>query len=193
MGQGGYSEVGGKDAKDNVSFVDPTGNYAGAMNKFSSMFTDGAGNFDPNKAMKAFLGQSEGLTNMVAGATGPVSQMLREGATRNAKIGGEAALASMPGGVNSGAGQYAFGDAYARAFSDAATETQKAQLGMLSPLMNQNLGSQYDLMRQGAQQYGDMASKQGDMYVPTYEKKKSLWDYMKDTATLGIAAKSAWS
>jgi hypothetical protein len=186
-----YSEVGGPNARNNVSFSDPTGNYGNAMNQFKSAFTDASGSFDPQKAMNAFLGQSEGLTNMVAGQTGPVGQMLREGATRNAKIGGEAALAAM-GGPNSGAGMGAFGDAYSRAFSDAATQTQQAQLGLLSPLLNQNLSSQYGLMGQGMQQYGDMASKQGDLYTPTYERNKNFWDYTKDVVGMGLGIKSLW-
>lgn len=186
---GGTDENGNPNAVKDSAFLDPTGNYGSAMDTFKSMFTGADGSFDPQKAMNAFLGQSEGLTNMVAGQTGPVAQMLREGATRNAKIGGEQALAAM-GGPNSGAGQYAFGDAYGKAFSDAATQTQQAQLGLLSPLLTQNLSSQYDLMRQGAQQYGDMAGKQGDLYVPTYERKKGAWDYLKDTLGMGLGAYS---
>ena len=193
-GNSGYAQVGGSTdrvAKDSA-FLDPTGNYANAMSIFKSMFTDANGSFNPEAAMNAFLGQTGGLTNAVAGATGPVSQMLSAQAARNAKLGGEAALASMPGGVNSGAGQYAFGDAYSKAFSDAAIQTQQAQLGLLSPLLQQNLGSQYDLMKQGMASYGQMASNQGEFYVPTYEKKKSFWDYLTDAAGLATSAAGAF-
>ena len=192
-GDSGYAQVGGSTdrIKKDAAFLDPTGNYANAMTAFKSMFSDANGEFNPQAAMDAFLGQTPGLTNAVAGATGPISQMLSAQAARNARLGGEAALAAMPGGMNSGAGQYAFGDAYSKAFSDAAIQTQQAQLNMLSPLLQQNLGSQYDLMKQGMASYGQMASNQGDLYTPTYEKKKSFWDYLNDTVQTGVSAYAA--
>lgn len=153
---------------NDAGFLDPTRNYGNAMNMFKSMFTDGQGNYDPNKAMNQFLGQSQGLANMVAGQTGPVGQMLTDAANRNSRIGGEAALAAMPGARNSGAGMAAFGDAYSKNFSDAAIQTQQAQLGLLSPLLNQSMGNQFDLMKTGLSGYGQMASQQGQFYMPTY-------------------------
>lgn len=188
MGDAGYSKVGGDNAANDVKFTDPTGKFNASLDQFKKAYTDPQGNFDPNAAMNAFLGQSQGLTNMVVGATGPLSQMLDAQAQRDAKLGGEAALASMPGAQNSGAGMAAFGQAYADPFARAAIGTQQAQLGMLQPLMSQALGGQYGLMNNAMGQAGGMAGKMGDMWAPTYEKNKSGWDYAMDAGGLAMKA-----
>ena len=161
---------------NDTKFADPTGNYGAAMKQFERAFIGADGKFDANKAFATFQGQVPGMTNMVAGATGPLSQMLNAQAAKSARLGGEAALAAM-GGPNSGAGQRSFSDAYSERFTEAATQTQQAQLGLLSPLLQQSLQGQYGLMEQGLGNYGNMAGKQGDLWNPTYVTKKSPFSY----------------
>ena len=180
---GGASKAG--DVND-TQFADPTGKFQGALDQFKQGFTDRQGNFDPNAAFNQFMGQSPGLMNMVEGATGPLSQMMDASAQRDAKLGGEAALASMPGGMNSGAGMAAFGQAYADPFAKAAIGTQQAQLNMLNPLMQGSMQGQYGLMNNAMGNYGQMASRMGDMWSPTYMQNKSGWDRTMDVANMGV-------
>jgi hypothetical protein len=202
---GGYSQVGGstKDVADASSFFDPTGNYEKALQNFQGgASVDPNANFDPQAAFNAFMGQSGALGNMVMGATSPLTEMLNAQATRQAKLGGEAALAAMPGGQNTGAGMAAFADAYAKPFADVANTQMQTQLGMLSPLLQSAFGMQGDfskMLYQGANDrsnlyanlYANMANKQGEFYVPTYERKKSGWDYTKDVVGMGTSAVDA--
>jgi len=184
MGDNTYSEVGGPNSADKVKFVDPTGQYQNQLNQQQGAFTDAQGKMDPNAAYNAFMGQVPGLANAVMGPTSQISQMLTAQAERNSKLGGEAALAAMPGGADSGAGRYAFGDAYGKAFSDAAIQTQQAQLGLLSPLLQGAQQGQYGVMQTGMNNATGLASKMGDMYTPTYEKNKTGWDYAMDVTGL---------
>lgn len=170
-----------------TKFADPTGNYGAAMEQFKSMFTGADGKFDPNKAFAAFQGQVPGMTQMVAGQTGPLSQMLNAQAQRSARLGGEAALSAM-GGPNSGAAQAAFGDAYANPFAQAASQVQQAQLGLLAPMMQQSLQGQYGLMEQGLGNYGAMAGKTGDLWNPTYVTEKGPLSYAMQGLGAGAGA-----
>lgn len=213
MGKGGYETVG---SPSDVSFVDPTGQYAAGMDRFSNEanfarqgmqgMAGQAMSFDPNAYMNQFMGQQGGLANIAQGATATLGQSLSAIAERNARLGGEAALAAMPGARHSGAAMAAFGDAYASPFAQAAAQTQQAQLGLTGNLWNQamganaqaqqfnpamagNLAGMYGgLYGQNLGQYGQMAQGMGSMFTPQYEYRKGFGDRMWDLAGIGIGA-----
>jgi hypothetical protein len=213
---GGKTEKVGK-ASD-VKFVDPTGQYAKGMNTLegaygqnlgqANQYAAAAGAYDPNAYMNQFLGQAEGLSNLVSGQMSPLTQSLNGIATRQAALGSEAALSSMPGAANSGAGMAAFGQAYADPFAQAQAQLQSQQLegtlglwnnalGLNSQSQlgaaqnNTNLANTYaGLAGTGLSGYGQMAAGTGGMWQPTYIKKKGLLENAADlgTAAMGAAA-----
>lgn len=184
-----------------VQFADPTGLNAQINNMLTNAYNQQAatlgptGAYDPNAYMNQFLGQAEGLANMAQGATAPLGQMLSAIANREARLGGEAALAAMPGAANSGAGMAAFADAYASPFAQAAAQTQQAQLGLTGNLWNQAMGQNANAQQfagqmaanylQGLQGQGQHAS---GIVAPQYEYKKGFWDYVMDVGNLGANA-----
>lgn len=199
--KGGYETVG---SPSDVSFVDPTGQYAAGMDRFSNEANFMRGGLqqyasDPNAYMNQFLGQQAGLANIAQGATAPLGQSLSAIAERNARLGGEAALAAMPGARHSGAAMAAFGDAYASPFAQAAAQTQQAQLGLTGNLWNQAMGSNAGLQQgmanlygglygQNLGQYGQMAQGMGSMYTPQYEYRKGFGDRMWDLGGIATGA-----
>lgn len=189
MGDKGDYNTYGK-ARD-VKWVDPTGNYSSTQNalaQFLGQYGSG-GTMDANAAMNQFLAQSEGLSNLVSGASSPLQQSLNAIAAREAALGGEAALGAMPGASKSGAGMAAFGAAYADPFAKAQAQLQGQQLDLTGQLWNNALQQNYDAYNNALNQYAAMASQQGSMWSPTYERKKGFWDYA--TPILGGAAGAA--
>lgn len=96
--------------------------------------------FDQQQYMRNFLSNEANLAQIAQGRTSALGQNLEAIASRNARLGGEAALAAMPGARNSGAGMAAFADAYASPFAQAAAQTQQAQLGLYGDLAGQSMG-----------------------------------------------------
>ena len=194
---GGETKVTDVGNPDDYKFMDPTGNYQGAMDFFSNEYNNNAkqmgeyaiqgASYDPNAYMQQFLGQSADLSNMVSGAQAPLQQSLNAIATRQAALGSEAALGAMPGAANSGAGMAAFGQAYADPFAQAQAQLQQNQLQGTLGLWNNALGlnqqgqmarSQFGMdaanlygqqAANAANQYGGLAAGQGAWYQPTYQ------------------------
>ena len=189
MGEHQYTAVGNP---ADMSWVDPTGQYANQQQNLQNFLTQQNANLgnaaNPQGAYNAFMGQQAGLANIAQGATAPLTQQLNAVAQREAALGGEAALASMPGASQSGAGMAAFGQAYADPFARAAAQTQQAQLGLTGNLWNQALGGNYAQQQNLASIYGNlagsalgqqtqMAGQQGAMFMPQYQQEKNFWDY----------------
>jgi len=84
--------------------------------------------YDPNAYYTQFLGQANGLSDLVSGQNSNLQGTLNNIASRQARMGGEAALASMPGMRKSGAAMASFGDAYANPFATAQAQLQQNQL-----------------------------------------------------------------
>lgn len=213
--KGSYDQVG---SPSDVSFSDPTGQYAAAVDRMSNEYNrmlsgmsgqlatgqnymNQAANYDPNAYMNQFLGQSAGLANLAQGATSPLTQSLNAVAARQAALGGEAALAAMPGAANSGAGMAAFADAYASPFADVASQVSQAQLGLTGNLWNQAMGNNASAQQFGSSvyqnlaglagqnaglygslagsglgNYAQLAGGMGDIYVPQYEYTQGIED-----------------
>lgn len=175
-------------------FLDPTGQYSGAMNQFANQYQNLQ---DPTAYMNAFMGQQQGLANMAQGATAPLSQSLSAIASQKARQGGEQALAAMPGARYSGAAMQAFGDAYAQPFADAAAQTQAAQLGLTGNLWNSAMGNNaqgyQNALNLAGQNYGQMANGTGAMYQPTYQYQPGFGDYLMQGLGVGIQGLSAAS
>lgn len=189
MGEHQYTKVG---SASDMQFADPTGQYAaqqGNLANFLAQQNANLGNVsDPNGAYNAFMGQQAGLANIAQGATAPLTQQLNAVANREAALGSEAALASMPGAAQSGAGMAAFGQAYADPFARASAQIQQAQLGLTGNLWNQAFGGNYANQQNLAGIYGNlagnalgqqtqMAGQQGAMFMPQYQQEKNFWDY----------------
>lgn len=170
--KGTYEQVG---SPSDVSFSDPTGQYAAALDKMTNEYNtmlsgmsgqlasgqnymNQAASYDPNAYMNQFLGQAEGLANLAQGATSPLTQSLNAVAARQAALGSEAALAAMPGAANSGAGMAAFADAYASPFADAAAQIQQSQLGLTGNLWNQALANNASAQQYGSSVYQNLAN-----------------------------------
>lgn len=182
---------------NDVSFVDPTGQYKNALTAMQNAYGQNTNQLqqysDPNAYMNAFLGQSGNLANIVSGATSPLQQQLNAVAARQASLGGEAALAAMPGAQNSGAGMAAFGEAYASPFAQAQSQIANQQLGLTGNLWNQAMGqygNQYSNLaniygnaaNQALGNYGQLAGSMGSIYQPQYYS----------TAPTGIYAAGDW-
>lgn len=193
-----------------AQFVDPTGNYQKAWDMYSQALPgyqtslDAAllagqnaakqqVQFDPNAYFNLFKQQSPELAAMAQSATAPLGQSLSEIAARNSRLGGEAALAAMPGLRDSGAAMDAYGGAYARPFADAAAQTQAAQLGLTGNLWNQAMGlnntnylTQADLQNQSIQRqvadYNQQAGIQSGL----------LSNAQNGLGNLGAAASAIW-
>lgn len=192
MGQGKYDQVGGSTEtnRQNSAFFDPTGNYANAMEGFKGMYSDAAGNFDPNKAFQAFMGQVPEMTRMASLGGGEIGQMYRNIAAANTRLGME----QMPAWLkSSGAGAATVGDVISRNANEASAATQQYMgQNFLQPMLGQGFDAQNRMMQMGISGFGDMASKQGEFYMPSYERRKSGWDYMMDLGGLGVSALSAF-
>lgn len=126
--------------------------YGAAMERPTDMTGQ---NFNRNAFMNNFLGNEGALAQVAQGRTSALGNTLNHIAARQARLGGEAALAAMPGAKNSGAGMAAFGEAYANPFAQAQAQQQAAQLGLYQNLAGQAM-NQYganeqfgtDLMKQ---------------------------------------------
>lgn len=124
--------------------------------------------FNQQQYMNNFLQNQGALANISQDRTSALGQSLEAIAARNARLGGEAALAAMPGARNSGAGMAAFGEAYASPFAQAQAQTQAAQLGLYGQLAGQAMG-QYgsnaqfgsNLQQQANQSNQQMAGQYG--------------------------------
>lgn len=215
---GKTSEV--SSSKD-YQFLDPTGNYAAGQDTMMNQYNQNAGtmgqyasqaaNYDPNAYMDQFMGQASGLSNLVSGENSQLQQTLNKLATQQASTGSEAALASMPGAANSGAGMAAYGTAYATPFAEAQAQLQQNQLqgtlGLWNTALNNNSSNQQyqasnysglagmygDQANTALSGYGQMAQGYGTWYQPTYEKKKGAWDYAMDVGNLGANVASIFS
>lgn len=159
-------------------FMDPTGQFMGATNRF------GAQSADPNAYMNQFLGQQGGLANIAQGASQQLGQSLNANAAEAARLGGEAALAAMPGQRFSGAAQAAFGQAYAQPFAEAAAQRNAAQLGLTGQLWNQAMGQNANLQSGAQQLYGSLAGQTGMVYQPTYQYQPGVWDRLMQAGQL---------
>lgn len=135
---------------------------AGALGRTQG-YMDRAMAYDPNAYMRQFMGQQGDLAYIAQGASAPLGASLNAIAARNAALGGEAALAAMPGGRRSGAGMAAFSDAYASPFAQAAAQTQAAQLGLTGQLWGQAMGSNAEAQRYQAALAGEMAGRSIDL------------------------------
>jgi hypothetical protein len=102
--------------------------------------------YDPNAYMTLFNSQAGGLSDLVNSRSGALGSTLEQIANRQSRLGGEAALASMPGMRNSGAAMAAFGQAYADPFANAQAQLQQNQLQGTMSLWEQ-------AMRQNADNY----------------------------------------
>lgn len=188
---------------NDYQFLDPTGRYGAAtdfmQNEYNQnasqmgQYAGQAAQYDPNAYMNQFMGQAEGLSNLVSGQNSALQQSLNAIAGRQANLGGEAALAAMPGAANSGAGMAAFGQAYADPFAQAQAQLQQNQLqgtlGLWNNAMGLNAGNQQfqsqnyaglaglygDQANNALSNYGQMAQGYGTWYQPTYEKKEGLF------------------
>ncbi len=216
---GGKTEDVGKTG--DYKFMDPTGRFAGTYDAASNQHNQNMGlmgqygqqamaagqGYDPNAYMNQFMNQSGDLSNLVNSQNGQLQGALNAIAGRQAQLGGEAALAAMPGGANSGAGMAAFGQAYADPFAQAQAQLQQNQLQGTLGLWNQAMGAnsqnqlantqfQIDPALQMAGQYGQQAannfgvmgqlgSESGAWYQPTYQYQKGAWDYTKDAVGMG--------
>lgn len=173
---GGQTKDVGKPS--DYQFLDPTGQFMGATNRF------GAQSADPNSYYNQFMGQQGGLANIAQGASAQLGQSLNANAAQAARLGGEAALAAMPGQRFSGAAQAAFGQAYAQPFAEAAAQRNAAQLGLTGQLWNQAMG-QNAALQSGAQQlYGNLTSQTGMVYQPTYQYQPGVWDRLMQAGQL---------
>lgn len=140
-----------------VNFIDPTGQYGAALERMLSesnwmkdQFAASAGqgappidvsgiSYDPEAATRRFLASAPGISNLVSGATSSLETSLRDIARREATLGGEAALAGMPGLRNSGAAMAAYGSAYADPFARVVSDIQGRQLGLTGSLWGQSM------------------------------------------------------
>jgi len=205
-----------KDAgnSSDYKFMDPTGRAEGTYNQTQNGYNQNAqamgqyaglsSGYDPNAYMNQFMGQSEGLSNLVSGANAPLQQSLNAIASRQAALGSEAALAAMPGAANSGAGMAAFGQAYADPFAQAQAQLQQNQLQGTLGLWDQAMGQNANAQQFQAQNYGNMANMYGGLagqnlaaqtqlasdasawYQPTYQYQPGIWDRTMEVA--GVAA-----
>lgn len=192
------------------SFVDPTGNFQGALDQFGGMAQFGregmVGALDPNAAFDAFLGQSGGLANMAQGATAPLTQQLFGLAEDASQRGMETAAHqfNMQGAGRSGAEQAALGEAAARPFAQTAADIAGQQLGLTGNLWGQALSGAQGLQRTGAGLYGNvygqgmqgmgqMAGQMGGMMAPQYEYEPTGWEKFSkgagDVMGMGASAK----
>jgi hypothetical protein len=230
LGMVGGGIMGGSTSKvgsvSDVKFTDPSGQYGAGMNYMLGQYGSNlgmadqavnkaygiAGAYDPNAYMTQFLGQAPGLANLVSGPNSALEQELNAIASREAKLGSEAALASIPGAANSGAGLNAFGTAYATPFANVNAQLGQNQLegtlGLWNNALglnaqNQNAATQYGLNAAslGAGTYGGLASSAlgnygqlaagtGGLWQPTYQKNPGFLDYASGlgTAALGLGS-----
>jgi len=160
MGDGTYKDIGNP---NDMKFLDPSGMYNDSMRRYGSLADSFLGKldnfannpfsytakynpqtyqstYDPEAYMRAFLNQSGNLSNLVSGQTSQLQQSLNNIAQRQAQLGGEAALAKMPGMRRSGAAMAAYGQAYADPFAQAQAQLQQNQLQGTMNLWNQAMG-----------------------------------------------------
>lgn len=159
-------------------FMDPTNQFMGALNRF------GAQSADPDAYFRQFMAQQGGLANIAQGASSQLGQSLNQNAAEAARLGGEAALAAMPGQRFSGAAQSAFGQAYAQPFAEAAAQRNAAQLGLAGNLWNQAMGQNANLQSGAQQLYGQLAGQTGMVYQPTYQYQPGVWDRLMQAGQL---------
>lgn len=198
--------MGGKSSADRTSvvsdksdyeYMDPMGQSAianaqanGAWDKYSNLVDT----YDPNSYLNAFLAQSGGLANMVSGLNAPLAQSLDAIAARDARLGGEAALAAMPGMRGSGAAMAAFGDAYANPFAKAQAQLQQNQLegtlALWDSVINGNLTSYGDQLRANTElakgaldTSASLANNQGAWYQPTYVTDPTFMESLMGSGT----------
>lgn len=192
MGSNSYSEVG---SASDVSYVDPTG-AASAMsdqlNQYLSQFSGGMSNASD---INTFLSQADQLSSLVNGSTSQLQQSLNKVAANEAALGGEAALAAMPGAANSGAGMAAFGSAYASPFAQAEAQIAENQLDLTGNLWGQQMSSNASLANSYASLLSGALSDQtsiannaSGLYTPTYEKDANIWDFLSQTLSSGIGS-----
>jgi len=184
---GKYEQVG--QASDMQRVGDVAG-YQSMQGRLDNMGRSLQGSLDPNAYMNQFMGQAGGLANLVSGQNSQLQQGLNAIAQRQAALGGEAALAAMPGMRNSGAGMAAFGQAYADPFAQAQAQLQQNQLqgtlGMWNQAMGQNAQMQGNLQNLYGQNMGLQAGLAQDAvawYQPQYEYRKGTWDKVLEGAT----------
>lgn len=167
-------------------FLDPTGQFMGGLNAFQNRYGQLSDN--PNAYMDQFMGQQGGLANIAQGASQQLGQSLNANAAESARLGGEAALAAMPGQRFSGAAQAAFGQAYAQPFAEAAAQRNAAQLGLTGQLWNQAMGQNAANYQQqlgiSGQNYGSLAGQTGMVYQPTYQYQPGVWDRLIQASQL---------
>jgi hypothetical protein len=166
MGDAGYSTMG---KASDTQWVDPTGNYAKQQESLA--------NLTSQSAYDQFMGQSDALANVAQGSTSQLTQSLNAVAARQAALGGEAALAAMPGASQSGAGMAAYGQAYADPFAQAQAQIQSKQVDLTGQLWNTAYNNNATTYNNALSQQTSMAQQQGSMWSPTYQKNKSFWDY----------------
>lgn len=147
-----------------------------------------AAGFDPNQFMDQWLAAQSGIADVAMGASQPFGAALNQVAQRQAALGGEAALAAMPGGRNSGAGMAAFGTAYADPFAQAQVQQQGMMGNIYGNLSGQAMG-QYGSNAQfgaGLQQQANQfnAQNQQDMFKTNagFTQQAKLQNQMMENA-----------
>ncbi|NJL70588.1 MAG: hypothetical protein HC888_02690 [Candidatus Competibacteraceae bacterium] len=199
---------------EDYDFADPTGNFANTLSQLASEWQNSRGQmtssgdrslsaaegYDPNAYMNQFMNQSNSLNELVNGATSPMLAQLNALAADQARLGGESALAAMPGAANSGAGMAAFAEAQARPFAEVNAEMARRRMDMVGDLWNQSMGlnarGQYDdaalasdaannnanrfanLASLGLQGSQNMSSDTGAMTTPQYVTDPGFMDYL---------------
>lgn len=115
--------------------------------------------YNPNASQENFFGNADRYSQLVSGSQSALNQNLNQIAAQQARLGGEAALGSMPGMRNSGAAMAAYGQAYAQPFAQAQAQMQQNQLNLTG-----NLWGQAQQNAVSENQYGAGLGAQQAMY-----------------------------
>lgn len=188
---------------EDYEFVDPTGKYSGAMNKFTDMANygmQGMENFmDPNMAYNNFMNRAPGMVDFAFGATSPLTEQLNTLAETQASrgIANAGTQFAGQGALHSGAAARAMGEAAANPFAQVAADQSKMSLGLAGNLLGQDLANAQNFQNMGANlygniyntgmsNYGQMAQGMGGMMAPQYQYKKGFGDYLGGAANMAI-------
>lgn len=187
-------------APEDYGMVDPQGitaqteqnlygqNYENALqqgNAASSAWL--ANSNDPNSFMNQYLGDFGNLTSAVTDATAPLSQQLNEQLQRNVQQGTTEIGQQMSGlgGLRSSGMANLAGEFAGQEAAQAGTALANAQLGLLSPLANQQLAGQqnaYGTMMNMPTQWAQMQASFGQptYAAPQYMQTPTTWGQIQD-------------
>jgi len=111
------------------------------------------------------------IYNAITGATSPLQQNLSQYYEKYLPQFTEQAIAGVQqlGGVNSGLAAQIAGQQAAQAASQMQSQMIQAQLGLLNPLAQQQMGQQYGML-------GQVLGQTGQMAAPTYWEPSYVYD-----------------